>query len=144
MKNKHLSNRFMGFLTNIVIVLMPILLWDILILFVLAGILPAVVMNFLDTLIQYVMIISLLITTPFIAIAYRQTFGYAAFDLRVVDLKNKKTFAFQVALREVIGWEIPVILIYLFLGYQFVPIYFVINFIVILIDPLARGIGDFI
>ena len=144
MKNKHLSNRFMGFLTNIVIVLMPILLWDILILFVLAGILPAVVMNFLDTLIQYVMIISLLITTPFIAIAYRQTFGYAAFDLRVVDLKNKKTSAFQVALREVIGWEIPVILIYLFLGYQFVPIYFVINFIFILIDPLARGIGDFI
>lgn len=144
MKNKHLSNRFMGFLTNIVIVLMPILVWDILILLVLAGILPAVVMNFLDTVVKYVLIVSLLLTTPFIALSYRQTFGYAAFDLKVVDLKNKKASVFQVALREVIGWEVPVIVLYLFSGIKFIPLYFLLNILVIMIDPLARSIGDFI
>lgn len=144
MKSKHLSNRFMGFLTNIVIVLLPILVWDILILFVLAGILPAVVMNFLDSLVKYVLIVFLLLATPFIALTYHQTFGYAAFDLKVVDLKNKKASVFQVALREVIGWEIPVVAIYVFAGMKYIPIYFVLNFIVILIDPLGRGIADFI
>ena len=56
MKNKHLLSRIMASLTDLVIILLPILVWDLIIFIILAGMLPSTVMTFLDKIIKYVMI----------------------------------------------------------------------------------------
>ena len=90
MKNKLLTSKCLAFLCNIVIILLPILVWDIIVLFVLAGILPAGMLDVVDPFVEILMIVSLLLTNVFIAVSYGQTFGAVSFDIRVVDLSKKK------------------------------------------------------
>ena len=80
MKNKLLTSKCLAFLCNIVIILLPILVWDIIVLFVLAGILPAGMLDVVDPFVEILMIVSLLLTNVFIAVSYGQTFGAVSFD----------------------------------------------------------------
>lgn len=144
MKKKHLVNKLMAFLTNLVILLLPILVWDFLILFVLAGILPASVMSFLDNTVTYILIASLLFTTPFIAMTYGQTFGHTAFDLKVVDLAVKPARPIQIAMREFLGLGVVNVGLYLLIGWKGPLIFILVNMVVVLIDPLGRSLADFV
>lgn len=144
MKKKHLVNKLMAFLTNLVILLLPILVWDFLILFVLAGLLPASVMSFLDNTVTYILVASLLLTTPFIAMTYGQTFGHTAFDLKVVDLAVKPAKPIQIAMREFLGLGVMNVGLYFLLGWKGPFIFILANIVVVLIDPLGRSLADFV
>lgn len=144
MKHKYLSDRCMSFLTDMIITFLPILVWDVLILLVLAGFLPAGVMSFLDSTIKYILLASILITCPFIALAYGQTFGTVAFSMKLVDAKMKKAHILQVALRQFLAYSVIPIAAYYFLGIKGILGYFVLNILVLLIDPQGRIPVDFI
>lgn len=133
MKPKYLSDRCMSFLTDMIITFLPILVWDFLILFVLAGMLPAGVMNFLDHTIMYILLASILITCPFIALAYGQTFGTVAFALKVVDAKKKKAHLLQVALRQFIAYSILPLGAFYLIGIPGVVGYFLVNILFVVI-----------
>lgn len=144
MKKKYLFSKCMAYLCNIVILLLPILAWDIMMLFILVGILPASLMGPMDWLVKYLLVASLIVTNPFIALTYGQTFGAVSFGIKVVDLKGKQASRMQVMLRELVGVGLPIMALYYFTGYLGVAIYLIINFLVIMIDPYGRSIIDFI
>ena len=73
MMKKNIFSRFMATLTDLVIALIPLLVWDLIIFIVLAGFLPASVMTFLDDVIRYVIYASFVITNPFITYVYGKT-----------------------------------------------------------------------
>ena len=70
MMKKNIFSRFMATLTDLVIALIPLLVWDLIIFIVLAGFLPASVMTFLDDVIRYVIYASFVITNPFITYVF--------------------------------------------------------------------------
>ncbi|WP_276933294.1 PHP domain-containing protein [Dielma fastidiosa] len=144
MKNKLLTSKCLAFLCNIVIILLPILVWDIIVLFVLAGILPAGMLDVVDPFVEILMIVSLLLTNVFIAVSYGQTFGAVSFDIRVVDLSKKKASRLQCMLRELIGFSLPFFILYWLFNYIGIVAYLLVNLLVILIDPYGRSIVDYI
>lgn len=144
MKNKLLTSKCLAFLCNIVIILLPILAWDIIVLFVLAGILPAGMLDVVDPFVEILMIVSLLLTNVFIAVSYGQTFGAVSFDIRIVDLSKKKASRLQCMLRELIGFSLPFFILYWLFNYVGIIGYLLVNLLVILIDPYGRSIVDFI
>lgn len=144
MKNKLLTSKLLAFLCNIVIILLPILVWDIIVLFILAGLLPAGMLDVVDPFVEILMIVSLLLTNVFIAVSYGQTFGAVSFDIRVVDLSKKKASRIQCMLRELIGFSLPFFILYWLFNYIGIVAYLLVNLLVILIDPYGRSIVDFI
>ncbi len=144
MKYKLLTSKCLAFLCNIVIILLPILAWDFIVLFVLAGLLPGGLLDVVDPFVEILMIVSLLLTNVFIAASYGQTFGAVSFDLRVVDLSKKKATRLQCMLRELIGFSLPVFVLYWLFNYIGVIAYLLVNFLVIMIDPYGRSIVDYI
>ena len=89
MKNKHLLSRGMATLTDLVIILLPILVWDLIIFIILAGMLPSTVMTFLDKIIKYVIIVSFCVTCPFITALFGKTLGQMVYDFRLLDNQGK-------------------------------------------------------
>lgn len=143
MMKKNIFSRFMATLTDLVIALIPLLVWDLIIFIVLAGFLPASVMTFLDDVIRYVIYASFVITNPFITYVYGKTLGQSVFDIRILTMSNKKASPAQRMLRELLGGLAFLGCFYIYHGIG-IPIYIVLNLIVILLDKNSRGIADFI
>lgn len=143
MKNKHLLSRGMATLTDLVIILLPILVWDLIIFIILAGMLPSTVMTFLDKIIKYVIIISFCVTCPFITALFGKTLGQMVYDFRLLDNQGKPAKLFKRVLRELLGGVLFLGCIFILRGFV-LPIYLLLNFIVILVDKKGRGIADFI
>lgn len=144
MKNKYLSNKCMAFLCNIVVALLPILVWDILLLFIVAGMLPATMLDFIDPFIALVLFVSLLLTNPLIAAFYGQTFGAIMFDLQIVDNSHQKAKRYQLFLRECLGYGVLLIALYYFTSFYGIIAYSIINCLVIMMDPNGRSLVDFV
>lgn len=144
MKKKYLFNRAVGYLCNIVVILLPIMAWDIIVLFVLAGILPEGMLDFVNPFVKLLLIVSMLITNPLIALLYGQTFGAVSFNVEVVDIKKNKTNHMQNMMREFLGVGLPIFLLYWLSGYIGVLIYIVLNIVVVLVDPYGRTLIDFV
>lgn len=143
MKKKHLFSRAMATLTDLVITLLPILVWDLIIFIILAGMLPATVMTFLDKVIKNVIIVSFCITNPFITALFGKTVGQMVYDIRIHDNRNKLASLIKRVLREFLGGIVILAGIYFFNGLPLLA-YIVLNSIVILADKKARGLFDFI
>lgn len=143
MKQKAIYSRCMASLTDLIVTLGPILIWDVVVLIVLAGFLPSAVMTFADDLIKYVIIVSFCVTNPLITLTYGKTLGQTVFDIRIKDVTNREPSTLQLALREFLGG------IFIFGGYNVfygvgLLVYLLLNFIVICVDSKSRGIVDFI
>lgn len=143
MKKKDIFSRFMSATTDLVITLLPILVWDLIVLIVLAGFLPSKVMTFLDEVILYVIVVSFCVTNPLITLIYGKTFGQTVFDIKIIDLKGKSAKGVQQALREFIGGIVILGCSFIFYGAA-IPVYLLLNLIVMLLDKYDRGIPDFI
>lgn len=143
MKHKRILSRFMATLTDLVIALLPILIWDLIILTILAGFLSSNILVFLDKVIVYILIISLCFTNAFITYTYGKTIGQMAYDIRIVDNKNKKAAPLKRVLRECLGGMAFLGCFYIYNGLA-IPVYLLLNLILILVDKKARGLVDFI
>ena len=144
MKSKYLSNKSMAFLCNLIVVLLPVLVWDILLLFIVTGFIPSTLLNFIDPFIGLVLLISLLLTNSMIAATYGQTFGAITFNIKIVDSSGKPASKVQLFMRECIGFGIPFILLYKFTFFFGIAAYLIVNGLVILMDPQGRSLIDFI
>lgn len=143
MKEKAIFSRFMATTTDLVITLIPILVWDLIVFIVLAGFLPSSVMTFLDKVILYVIIVSFCVTNPLITLIYGKTLGQMVFDIRINDVTGKKATSIQLALREFLGGMILLGCSYIYYGLG-VFIYLILNMLIILLNKRARGLVDFI
>ncbi len=143
MKQKNLFSRFMASLTDLTVTMLPILVWDLVILIVLAGFLPSSVMTFLDKVVNYVIIVSFCVTNPFITFVYGKTLGQAIFDIGIVDASGKKASVLQLILREFLGGIFILGCYFIYHGFG-ILIYLLLNLIVILSNKRSRGIADFI
>lgn len=143
MKQKNIFSRFMAVTTDLVITLIPLLVWDLIIFIILAGFLPATVMTFLDDTIRYIIFASFVITNPFITYVYGKTLGQTVYDIRILNTSNKKASSAQRMLREMLGGLAFLGCFYIYHGIG-IPIYIMLNLIVILLDKYGRGIVDFI
>ena len=95
MKKKHIFSRIMATLTDLVIILLPILVWDLIIFIILAGMLPSTVMTFLDKVIKNVIMVSFCVTSPFITALFGKTVGQMVYDIRLVDKHGKLANLFK-------------------------------------------------
>ena len=143
MKNKHIFARFMAALTDLVIILLPLLVWDLIILLMLGGFLPSSVMTFLDKVVIYVLVVSFCVTNPFITLVYGKTIGQMTYDIRIKDKSGKEASVLQRILREFLGGIVIFVGGYFLKFIGIIP-YLVINFALILFDKNARGLIDII
>ena len=142
-KKKYLFSRFMAALTDLVITLLPLIVWDIIILIMLAGFLPSSVMTFLDKVIIYVLVVSFCVTNPFITLAFGKTIGQLVYDFTIKDSSGKDSKAIQRILREFLGGVLLLGSFFILNGLGFIA-YIVVNFLLILIDKKAKGFVDFL
>lgn len=143
MKKKHIFSRIMATLTDLVIILLPILVWDLIIFIILAGMLPSTVMTFLDKVIKNVIMVSFCVTSPFITALFGKTVGQMVYDIRLVDKHGKLANLFKRVLREFLGGIAFLSCFYILKGFA-LPIYIVLNFLIIVVDKKGRGLADFI
>ncbi|MGN1345053.1 MAG: RDD family protein [Traorella sp.] len=143
MQKKQIFSRFLAMLTDLIIILLPLLIWDLIIFIMLAGFLPSGVMSFLDKVIIYVIIVSFCVTSPFITFVYGKTFGQMVFDIRIKDSSKKEAKVIQRVLREFLSGI-------LFLGCCFIYhglgllVYAILNLLIILFDKKNRSLVDLI
>ena len=143
MQKKHLFSRFMASMTDLVVVLLPLLIWDLIIFIMLAGFLPSSVMTFLDKVIIYVVIVSFCVTTPFITLVYGKTLGQMIFDIRIKDSSKKEAKVIQRVLREFLGGILILGGCFIYKGLGILG-YVILNLLIMLIDKNARGLVDLI
>ena len=142
-KKKYLFSRFMSALTDLVITLLPLLVWDLIILIMLAGFLPSSVMSFLDKVIIYVLVVSFCVTNPFITLVFGKTVGQLVYDFQIKDSSGKNSKAIQRILREFLAGALLLGSCFLFNGLGAVA-YLCVNFLIILVDKKARGLIDIV
>ena len=142
-KKKYIFSRFMSALTDLVITLLPLLVWDLVILIMLAGFLPSSVMTFLDKVIIYVLVVSFCVTNPFIALVFGKTIGQLVYDYNIKDSSGKDSKAIQRILREFLAGALLLGSCFVLNGLG-VAIYLAVDFLIILVDKKARGLVDIV
>lgn len=138
--------RLIGELGDMVIMLLPILLWLDLFLLAASGV---IAINVLYSAMFVTLILILIFTvignTYLSIISKGQSFGKWALRMKVVSINNNESNISTLIIREVIGKTIPIILLYIFFGLLGVLGFLVVNGIVVLADyRYHRSIIDFI
>lgn len=143
MKQKNFSSRCMAFMTDLIVTLIPMLIWDLIIFLVIAGFLPSSLMAFANKYLIYVVAASFALTTPAIVYIYGKTLGQESFDLRIMNANGKNASLAQKMLREFLGGMLLLGGYFIFHGLGSI-VYILLNLIVILVDKKGRGIVDFV
>ena len=138
--------RFVSFLGDLAAMLFPIILLDYFFLFLAGGIIPYSMFKALSSLMNIVLLISMVFTNAIIIYLYKgQTFGKLATNLKVVRASDHKELHPRTALiREVIGKTLPITILYVFFHILGIVIYMAINGVVMIIDKKQRSIIDIV
>ncbi len=142
---KDLFIRGVSFLGDITAMLCFIYAWDIAIIFLMAGNMSFSDYHSLEIIVDILLIISILCINTMLPVFFRgQTFGKIAMSLKVISNKNKEANVFIVMIRQLIGFAIPYLLLFYFLGYIALGIFIAVNALIVIIDPKHRSWIDFI
>lgn len=107
----HLGARILAFSCDISILLLPVFLWLLAMLMVIASILPIDVLEIVQ-MITFVLLLISVIVFPFITskLTDGNTFGRAIFDMKIVAKDKRRISVKKAAMREILGYGICVLI----------------------------------
>ncbi|MDQ0361324.1 RDD family protein [Breznakia pachnodae] len=137
--------RFIGQLGDFVVMLLPMILWVDLFLLVANGYLSIdLLYSFMPVTLVLILIFTVVGNTYLSVMSKGQSFGKLGLRTKVVNSDNTQADRMTLLIREAVGKEIPLILLYIFTGLWGVLGFLVVNGLVVLIDPKHRSIIDFL
>lgn len=138
-----MGERFLAFLCDSSVMVLPIFIWIVATFLILAGVVPVTLKNTIDKVIMVLVVVNVLIVNPIISTRTRgQTIGRFVYDMKVVRFNKKETSLNILFLREFIGFSIPFLLLVYFFNLYGVLIYWLINGICVLVLPKHTSIID--
>lgn len=135
--------RGIGELGDITIMLLPITIWVDVFLFVTTGMVPVAFLYAIMTLTIILMILFTAFGNSYCSLLFSgQSFGKVCLRLKVVNSDNTQCERNTIIIREVLGKEVPLILLFIFLGVKGALLFLVINGLFVIIDKQHRSIVD--
>lgn len=143
LERSDLRHRFLSFLIDTCVMLAPIMIWDIIMMAVLGSIVSIAGIVIVNIIIGILLLCSILGMNAYI---YTQTGGQSLgmrhFGFKVVKANGKDASNKKLIMREVLGFDIPFILLMIVLNIFGVSLYWIINGIVMLVDKRQRTLVD--
>ncbi|MDF9824553.1 putative metal-dependent phosphoesterase TrpH/uncharacterized RDD family membrane protein YckC [Breznakia sp. PF5-3] len=140
---KTLILRFLGQCGDIILMLLPMWLWLILFLLAASGLIKIELFYASTFVIGILILLFVVIGNTYLSVLFRgQSFGKLALRMKVVDEDNGELDRNTIIIREAVGKEIPLILLYIFFGVLGVLGFLCLNGLVVLIDRKHRSIID--
>ena len=141
--NAFLLERIFAFALDTCIMLLPIALWELLLLMILMGLVPVALLKPLELLTFALVGVSMFTFNPILsAKSGGQTLGKYFYDLKVVGKDHKETSSFVLILREILGISLPTFLLFLYFNIIGVFAYWILNFLFLLVHPKHISIVD--
>lgn len=143
--NAFLLERIFAFALDTCIMLLPIALWELLLMMILVGLLPIAWMKPLELITFGLVGISMFTFNPILsAKSSGQTLGKYFYDLKVVGKDHKETSSILLVLREILGISLPTFVLFLFFNIIGVFAYWLLDFLFLLVHPKHISIIDMI
>lgn len=137
------SHRILSFFMDVCIMLCPIAIWNIILLAVLGNIISITGITFISIIIGVLLVLSILFMNTYI---YKQTggqsIGMRMFGFKVVKKSGRPATKQQLLIREMIGFDIPFIILMYFTNIFGIIVYWGLNGLFILADRKHRSIID--
>lgn len=144
-KYSDLGQRLLSFLLDVCVMISPIAIWNIILLSVLGSLLSINGIIIINMTIAIFMIISVFLFNSFILSRTKgRSLGMQLFGYRIISKSGRPANQHQIRLRELIGFNIPFVLLMVFTNIFGVVAYWLLNGLVVLLDPKHRSIIDFI
>ena len=137
--------RLVGQLGDFVVMLLPLVLWIDLFLLVANGNLSInLLYDFIPITLILILVFTVIGNTYLSLMTKGQSFGKLGLRIKVVNKDNTQADRMTLLIREALGKEIPLILLYIFTGLLGSLGFLALNGLVVCIDPKHRSIIDFI
>lgn len=145
LERSDLRHRFLSFLIDTSVMLAPIMIWDIIMMAVLGSIVSIAGILIVNIIIGVLLLGTILGVNAYIYIQTGgQSLGMRSFQFKVIKANGKDAPKNKLIMREVIGFDIPFIVLMIFLNIIGVIIYWTINALVMLVDKRQRTLVDMI
>ncbi|MEG0527549.1 MAG: RDD family protein, partial [Longicatena sp.] len=140
-----LVNRFFSFAVDVIVMLAPIMIWDIIMMAVLGSIVSVSGIVIVNIIIGILLVCTILCLNAYI---YTQTggqsLGMRMFKYKVISKNGKNASKGKLILREVVGFDIPFVVLMIFFNAFGVVFYWGINALVLIVNKQQRTLVDFI
>lgn len=141
--NAFVLERIFAFALDTTVMFLPIMIWELCILMIIIGILPIWLLNPLEILTLVLLAISMLtFNAAFSVKSGGQTLGKYFYDLKVVKKNHREASNAVLAAREIIGFSVPTVVLFLFFNIIGVGAYWLLNFLFLLLHPKHISIID--
>ena len=141
--NAFLLERIFAFAFDLCIMFLPIFLWGLCMLLMFVGLFPVTLLEPIQIATFALLIISCFTFNPILSVkSGGQTLGKYFYDLKVVNPKRKECAPIKLIAREIIGFSLPMLLLYLFFHIAGGIAYWGINLLFMLIHPMHISIID--
>lgn len=137
------KNRLLAFCMDISVMLCPIALWNIILLAVLGSIISITGIKLISLFIAVLLVISILFLNNYI---YQQTkgqsIGMRMYGFKVVKKSGRRASQQQLLLRELVGFDLPFLVLMYFTNVFGIALYWMLNGLFILVDGRHRSLID--
>lgn len=141
--NAFLTERIFAFALDTCVMFLPIALWELCMLLMFVGIIPVILLNSLEWITLVLLAISMFTFNPLLsAKSGGQTLGKYFYDLKVVGKNHKEASRTTLMAREIIGFSVPTLLLFIFFNVIGVFAYWLLNLLFSLIHPYHISIID--
>lgn len=141
--NKDIKDRLLAFFMDVCVMLCPIAIWNIVLLAVLGNLISITGITIITLVIGALLVISILFMNSYI---YQATGGQSAgmrmYGYKIVKKSGKPATKQQLMIREIIGFDVPFIVLMYFTNIFGILIYWILNSIFVLADRRHRSIID--
>lgn len=135
--------RLVGQLGDLVIMLLPLILWvDLFLLVANGNVQLGILYDFMPIVMILILILTVVGNTYLSMMTKGQSFGKLALRMKVVKRDQNQVERSILLIREALGKEIPIIILYIFTGFIGVFAFLGLNGFVVLVDPKHRSIID--
>lgn len=141
---RDIGQRLLSFLLDVCVMLSPISIWNMIMLLVLGGLININGIVIVNIAVSILMLISIFLFNSFILTHTKgRSLGMQLFGYKIISQSGKQANQHQIRLRELIGFDIPFVVLMIFTNIFGIAAYWGLNAIVTLIDPKHRSIIDF-
>lgn len=141
--NAFLPERIFAFALDTCVMFLPIALWELCMLLIFIGVIPVLLLNILEWATLLSLAVSMFTFNPLLsAKSGGQTLGKYFYDLKVVKKNHKEASSGILMAREIIGFTIPTLLLFIFFNVIGVFAYWLLDFLFLLIHPYHISIID--
>lgn len=141
--NAFLPERIFAFALDTCVMFLPIALWELCMLLMFIGIIPVILLDILEWATLIMLAVSMFTFNPLLsAKSGGQTLGKYFYDLKVVKKNHKEASKGTLMAREIIGFTIPTLLLFVFFNVIGVFAYWFLNLLFLFIHPSHISIID--